>query len=326
MPVMKEFEHKRILSAADPNSVAVYRIRFSKRIVFGSFILALIAAIAFLAPRLAPITYEYSPLAVHLDHINLPPNSVGHLMGTDYLGRDVFAEAIWGSRASLLVGLFAALIAVSFGSIWGSLSAFAGGIVDSLMMRTVDGLLSIPSIILLLALNSLLNAPGIVASLPPFLQSMLNITSYSFGNLPIVTVVTVISATTWLEAARISRAKITSVKSEEYIEAAHSLGMSTFRMLFRHLLPNAASVLMVEATLLVSDAVLMESGLSFLGLGLGPSNPSWGSMLTSAQISLTQGNWWAVFIPGLLITLTVGSVNMIGEGWLEMLGRRHPAA
>jgi peptide/nickel transport system permease protein len=263
---------------------------------------------------------------VHLDNINLPPYSPGHIFGTDYLGRDVFAEAIWGSRASLVVGLFAALIAVSFGSIWGSLSAFAGGIVDAIMMRTVDGLLSIPSIILLLALNALLSAPSIVATLPPPVLSLLHITSYSFGNLPIVTVVAVISATTWLEAARISRAKITSVKSEEYIEAASALGMSTSRMLFRHLLPNAASVLMVEATLLVSDAVLMESGLSFLGLGLGPANPSWGSMLTAAQISLTQGNWWAVFVPGLLITLTVGSVNLIGEGWLEMLGRRHPAA
>lgn len=326
MPVMKEFEHKRILSTTDRSTVAVYRIRFSKRIVFGSMLLAFIAAIAILAPRLAPITYEYSPLSVHLDHINLPPNSPGHLFGTDYLGRDVFAETIWGSRASLIVGLFAALIAVSFGSIWGSLSAFAGGIIDTIMMRTVDGLLSIPSIILLLALNSLLSAPGIVATLPPPMLSFLHITSYSFGDLPIVTVVAVISATTWLEAARISRAKITSVKSEEYIEAATALGMSTRRMLFRHLLPNAASVLMVEATLLVSDAVLMESGLSFLGLGLGPANPSWGSMLSAAQISLTQGNWWAVFIPGLLITLTVGAVNLIGEGWLEMLGRRRPAS
>ncbi len=326
MPVMKEFEHKRILSTTDGSTVAVYRIRFSKRIVFGSMLLAFIAAIAILAPRLAPITYEYSPLSVHLDHINLPPNSPGHLFGTDYLGRDVFAETIWGSRASLIVGLFAALIAVSFGSIWGSLSAFAGGIIDTIMMRTVDGLLSIPSIILLLALNSLLSAPGIVATLPPPMLSFLHITSYSFGDLPIVTVVAVISATTWLEAARISRAKITSVKSEEYIEAATALGMSTRRMLFRHLLPNAASVLMVEATLLVSDAVLMESGLSFLGLGLGPANPSWGSMLSAAQISLTQGNWWAVFIPGLLITLTVGAVNLIGEGWLEMLGRRRPAS
>ncbi|HEY9730728.1 MAG TPA: ABC transporter permease [Drouetiella sp.] len=326
MPVMKEFEHKRILSTTDKGTVAVYRIRFSKRIVFGSMVLALITAIAILAPRLAPITYEYSPLSAHLSLINLPPNSPGHVFGTDYLGRDVFAEAIWGSRASLIVGLFAALIAVSFGSIWGSLSAFAGGIVDTIMMRTVDGLLSIPSIILLLALNALLSAPSIVATLPQPLLTLLHITSYSFGDLPIVTVVAVISATTWLEAARISRAKITSVKSEEYIEAASALGMGTRRMLFRHLLPNAASVLMVEATLLVSDAVLMESGLSFLGLGLGPANPSWGSMLTAAQISLTQGNWWAVFIPGLLITLTVGSVNLIGEGWLEMLGRRHPAA
>lgn len=326
MPVMKEFEHKRILKAHDRHSVHAYRIRLSKRIVFGSVLMALIAALALLAPRLAPITDTYSPLAVHLHSINLPPGSAQHLLGTDYMGRDVFAQAIWGSRASLIVGLIAAVIAVSFGSVWGSLSAFAGGLVDTIMMRIVDGLLSIPSIILLLALNSLLSAPGLVGEFPAAVLAVLRVSSYSYGLLPLVTVVAVISATTWLEAARISRAKITSVKSEEYIESAQSLGMSTARMLFRHLLPNAASVLMVEATLLVSDAVLMESGLSYLGLGLGPSTPSWGSMLSSAQISLTQGNWWAVFIPGLLITSTVGSVNLIGEGWLELLGRRLPSS
>jgi peptide/nickel transport system permease protein len=161
--------------------------------------------------------------------------------------------------------------------------------------------------------------------LPAGVLAALNVTSYSYGLVPLLTIILVISATTWLEAARISHAKVTTVKEEEYIEAARALGMSTTRMIVRHLLPNAASVLMVEATLLVSDAVLMESGLSFLGLGLGPATPSWGSMLSSAQTSLIQGNWWAVFVPGLLISLTVGAVSQIGEGWLDLLGRRLPS-
>jgi len=223
------------------------------------------------------------------------------------------------------VGIIAAVLAVIFGSAWGTFSAFAEGWIDAVMMRIVDGLLSIPSIILLLALNSLISAPGLVSALPAGVLAALNVTSYSYGLVPLLTIILVISATTWLEAARISHAKVTTVKEEEYIEAARALGMSTTRMIVRHLLPNAASVLMVEATLLVSDAVLMESGLSFLGLGLGPATPSWGSMLSSAQTSLIQGNWWAVFVPGLLISLTVGAVSQIGEGWLDLLGRRLPS-
>jgi peptide/nickel transport system permease protein len=148
----------------------------------------------------------------------------------------------------------------------------------------------------------------------------LKVTSFSSGYLPLFTVIVVISATTWLEAARISRSKIQSILLQEYISSARALGIGVVRMLFRHLLPNAAPVLLVEATLLVSDAILMEAGLSFLGLGLGPSTPSWGSMLTSAQSSLIEGNWWAVVVPGLLITITVVGVNLVGEGILEGQG------
>ena len=323
---MKEFEHKRILSAARGSSVSAYRIRFSKRVIYGSALLAIIASLALLAPRIAPLSFTYSPLDIHLDATNVPPFSPAHLLGTDYLGRDVFAQAVWGGRASLSVGIVAAVLAVAFGSVWGTFSAFAEGFIDAVMMRIVDGLLSIPSIILLLALNSLISAPGLISGLPPYVLAALRVNSYSYGLVPLVTVILVISGTTWLEAARISRAKVATVKEEEYIEAARALGMSTIRMMLRHLLPNAASVLMVEATLLVSDAVLMESGLSFLGLGLGPATPSWGSMLSSAQTSLIQGNWWAVFVPGLLISLTVGAVSQIGEGWLDLLGRRLPSA
>lgn len=281
---------------------------------------------ALIAPVAAPLNSDLSPLHIDLSVANLPPASAEHWLGTDNLGRDILAQALWGARSSLIVGLFAAGIAVSIGSLWGALSAIAGGIIDTIMMRAVDGLLSIPSIILLLAINSVVTSPHLIEHVPAFLLQPLRITSYSSGLVPLFTVIVVISATTWLEAARIARARIQVIKSEEYVSAARSIGAGISRLLFKHLLPNAAPVLLVEAALLVSDAVLMEAGLSYLGLGLGPSTPSWGGMLSSAQNSLIQGNWWSVFVPGFLITVTVASVTLFGEGLLARSGGKNSLA
>jgi ABC-type dipeptide/oligopeptide/nickel transport system permease subunit len=292
-----------------------------KGFIFGSVILTVMVILALVAPLIYPLNSDFSPLHLSLSNINLKPGAGGHILGTDYLGRDLGSLATWGARATLTVGVLAALLAVSFGSLWGSFSAFAGGIVDNVMMRIVDGLLSIPNIILLLALNSIFSTPSLSKTMPPFLEGILGVNSHSYGILPLLLVVVVITATSWLEAARITRAKILAIKSEEYLIAAKSLGEDTLSIIIRHLLPNAASVILVEGMLLVSDAILMESGLSFLGLGIGPATPSWGTMLSAAQLSLMKGNWWAVFIPGLLITLTVMAVNLIGEGVLDLFGR-----
>jgi peptide/nickel transport system permease protein len=299
--------------------------RESRRIMFGTITILLLALCAILAPYLVPPQSPLNPILTNLSDVNHPPFSPGHILGTDYLGRDILAQAIWGSRASLAVGLFAATIAVAFGSLWGTISAFAGGLVDGIMMRIVDGMLAIPNIILLLAFNSLISTPGLLQATPPWMLNMLHVTSYSYGLLPLFTVIGVISATTWLEAARITRGKIMTIKGEEYIMAARAVGNGAVGMILRHLLPNASTVILVEATLLVSDAILMESGLSYLGLGLGPATPSWGSMLNSGQLSLVQGNWWAVLVPGALITLTVVAITLLGEGWLELMGvHRNP--
>lgn len=295
-------------------------------IVTGATLICALLSLALIAPVAAPLHTALSPLHVDLSAANLPPGSAQHWLGTDGLGRDVMAQALWGARSSLIVGLFAAGIAVTIGSLWGALSAIAGGIVDSVMMRAVDGMLSIPSIILLLAINSFMTSPHLIEHVPSFLLEPLRITSYSSGLVPLFTVIVVISATTWLEAARIARARIQVIKSEEYVSAARSIGGGVARLLFRHLLPNAAPVLLVEAALLVSDAVLMEAGLSYLGLGLGPSTPSWGGMLTSAQNSLIQGNWWCVFVPGFLITSTVAAVTLFGEGLLKASGGKDSLA
>lgn len=284
--------------------------------ISGITLLIALAALAILAPWLAPEGSSLHPASIDLSASNCPIGTPGHVLGTDHLGRDIFGQAVWGARASLAVGLMAAAVAVTVGSLWGSFSALAGGLVDMIMMRIVDGLLSIPSIVLLLALQALVSTPALAGVLPAPLLQALKVSGYSFGYLPLVTVILVVSATTWLEAARLAHAQVLAVKDKEYVTAARALGVGAAGMLARHLLPNARAVLVVEAALLVSDAVLMESGLSFLGLGLGPGIPSWGGMLAAAQTALIQGNWWAAVVPGLLITATVLAVNLVGEGSL----------
>jgi len=149
--------------------------------------------------------------------------------------------------------------------------------------------------------------------LPPPVLNVLGINSYSDGCLPIVTIVVVIGCTTWLETARLTRARVQSTKSEEFVAAAQSVGLGTWGIIFRHLLPNAANIIKLEGTLLVSEAILIEAGLSFLGLGLGPSTPSWGLMLNSAQSNLLAGNWWSVVVPGCLISLSVLSIQLLAQ-------------
>lgn len=294
--------------------------------ISGACLLAALVLMAVLAPQVSTASGGVSSIEVNLASANLPIGAPGHVLGTDYLGRDILAEAMWGARASLAVGILAAGIAVSVGALWGAFSALAGGAVDTVMMRIVDGLLSIPSLIMVLAFQSLISSPQTAQALPAPLLEALRVTSYSNGLLPFFTIVLVIGATAWLEAARVARAQVMSIKSQEYVLAAQALGLGPVGMLCRHLLPNAAVPLVVEATLLVSDAVLIEAGLSFLGLGLGPAIPSWGGMIASAQTSLIQGNWWAAVTPGLLIATLVVSVNLIGEGWLDLTGsQRHRA-
>lgn len=297
-----------------------YPRRTSVRLYASFALLLFLAALPLLAPIVHPVTPPLTPSHVDLNLVNLEPFSAGHLLGTDSLGRDVVSMALWGARTSLALGVMAALLAVTFGSIWGAVSALIGGITDVVMMRIVDGLLAIPTLILLLALSALVNGPAFAEAMPQFVLAAFNVTSYSLGLLPFATVVTVIAATSWLEAARISHAKISEIKVEEYIEAARALGASTFHTLTRHLFPNASRIIMIQATLLISDAIVMEAGLSFLGLGLSPDTPSWGTMLREASTDLFLGNWWAPVVPAALISLTVLSVNLLGEGLLQLIG------
>ena len=328
MPLLRELRTAELSKSAgfETRDAGGTHNRLGIRLLLGSGIMICLVILGLVAPIVFPMSGSFSPLHLDLNSTNLQPGTNGHLLGTDYLGRDVCSEAVWGARSTLSVGILAALIAVTFGSLWGSFSAFAGGIIDNVMMRIVDGLLAIPNIILLLALNSILSTPALVQSLPAPIVELLGVNNYSYGMMPLVLVIAVISATSWLEAARVARAKVLALRGEEYLVAAKSVGAGAVSTIFRHLLPNAASVLLVEATLLVSDAVLMESGLSFLGLGLGPATPSWGTMLSAAQLSLMEGNWWSVFIPGVLITMTVSAISLLGDGLLELMGQPSTAS
>ncbi len=284
----------------------------------GAAILLLLVSMALLAPLVAPA----DPLSVNLSERNIPPFSAYHILGTDHLGRDLFSQALWGARASLFVGIVSACLASAFGSIWGALSALLGGRLDMIMMRFVDGMLAIPSIVLILLFQSLVSTPTLVNDLPQWLAQILQVSDYSFGYLPIVVVIVIISATSWLEAARLTRAQVLSIMSEDFILAANATGLSRTQMLFKHLLPNAKNIIAAETTLLVSDAVLMEAGLGFLGLGLGPDTPSWGHMLGTAQAGLVEGNWWSASVPGILIAALVLSVNLIGQKTIRTRSHR----
>lgn len=260
--------------------------------------------------------------ASNLAQANIGPlTSAQHPLGTDGLGRDLAAMLAAGAQGSLSVGIFAAVGATVFGNLWGAIAALSGGLAEKIAMRIVDALLSIPSIVLLLFASTFVASPEATRNLPAALNAMLGVTPYSDGFLPYCIVIATIASTTWLESARISRARVLGIMQDDYYQAAIAMGAGTVEILSRHLVPALRGIWIIEATLLTADALIMESGLSFLGLGLGASTPSWGSMLQVAQTSLLYGNIWAAILPGMAIALTALSVYMLGRSYLSLRGQ-----
>lgn len=257
----------------------------------GFLIIAAIFLLAILAPWLAP----YDPDAINVKAILLSPSS-NHWMGTDGLGRDVFSRMLYGGRISLLVGFVAVGISTVIGMILGALAGYYRGWVDTVIMRLVDVMLSIPSFFLILA---------VIAFLTP-----------SIWNVMIV-----IGLTSWMSVTRLVRAEFLSLTNREFILASRSLGAKDFRLIFIHLLPNSLTPIIVSAVLGVASAVLLESGLSFLGLGVQAPQASWGNILTDAKEYL-QFAWWLSVFPGLAIFLTVLGYNLLGEGLRDALDPR----
>lgn len=249
------------------------------------------ATLAVFAHKIAP----YDPTGQDISH-RLEKPSLKHLLGTDDLGRDVFSRVVYGTRISLSVGFIAVGISLIIGVILGAIAGFYGGWVDSLIMRFVDIMFCFPTFFLILM---------IIAMLGPNIYN----------------VMVVIGLTSWPGIARLVRGEILSVKEREYVYAAKALGASDLRIIFRHILPNALSPVLVTATLGVADAILIESGLSFLGLGVQPPMPSWGNILTSGK-DYIQYAWWLTLFPGLAILITILAYNLVGEGIREMIQPR----
>jgi peptide/nickel transport system permease protein len=245
-----------------------------------------------LAVALAPLLTPYSFSEQHLDQILQGPSGK-HLLGTDQLGRDELTRLLYGGRVSLLVGLGVALVSAVVGTLLGAVAGFYGGRLDNAIMRLTDLFLAIPLLVLL-----------IIAS------------SATHGH--ILDIVLVISLALWMFLARIVRGLFLSLREKEYVEAARAVGASDARIIFRHMLPNAAGVIIVNVTLTVAIAILTESLLSFLGFGIQPPTPTWGNMLDDGRSLMTIAGW-LVWFPGLAILLVVLCVNFLGDGLRDAL-------
>ncbi len=289
--VKEEFVFQATLRYDTFLSIAWRRFRKHKPAIVGACVLGLLV----LGTILVPVVTNYDPGRTHILAKYSPP-SLAHPMGTDGLGRDLFVRAMDGGRISLLIGLTSMFLAVIIGTSVGAMAGFYGGILDNILMRTVDVMLTLPVLFVAILVTQLLRA-GVV----PFLSA---------GILPIILVIAV---TSWMSVARLVRASYLSIKEKEFVEAARSAGAKNWRLIVRHILPNAMSPIIVAATLRVGTAIITEAGLSFLGFGVQPPTPSWGNMLNNAQAELGYAPWTAIF-PGLFIFLTVISVNYIGDG------------
>ncbi len=267
---------------------------------------AIVVLLMVLLAIAAPVATKYTPDKVDFGSRYLAP-SLSHIMGTDSLGRDEFTRVLYGGRISIAVGLIATALGLIFGIIVGAIGGFYGGWVDNLAMRLTDLMLALPRLFVLILMTMLLRNANV-----PWLQS-------SGG---IAAIILVIATLSWMTVARLVRGSFLSLKEKEFIEAARALGAGNSRIIWKHLLPNAMSPIIVAGTLRVASSIITEAGLSFLGFGVQPPTPSWGNMLENAQDEMLKGHLWLAFFPGLVIFIIVISVNYVGDGLRDALDPR----
>ena len=273
---MLSYRHKKLI-----RSFLISRI-----IIYGCVLLVLVV-LAFFAPYLAP----YDPIQISMEG-RKPPN-IDHIFGTDRLGRDIFSRVMYGTKFSLTIGIISVSIGLTIGTIMGVISAYYGGIIDTIIMRFIDALLAFPGILLALVVIAVLG-PGLI-------NVMLAV---GISSVP--------------EYARLARGKVLSVMQLEYIEAIHSLGGSNLRIIVKHIIPNISAPITILATLQVGNAILVGSGLSFLGMGAQPPTPEWGLMTAEGRNFISQA-WWISTFPGIAILITVISINQFGDGLREAI-------
>lgn len=257
-------------------------VRMSRGLVVAVVVGAVLLAAAALAPWVAP----YAPDAIDLAGRRAGP-SMAHWFGTDDLGRDVLTRVLFGGRVSLLIGVLSALLTAALGAGIGATAASAGRWVDALLMRVADALLAVPRLPLLMIVSVILQ-PGVLL------------------------LTALVALVSWMETSRVIRGEVIAVRARGFVEAAHALGTGPVAALFRHVAPNVLPTLAVSATLAVGRAILLESALSFFGVGVQPPTASWGNMLYQAQATMSSEPWLALF-PGAAILVAVLVVNRLGE-------------
>ncbi len=259
------------------------KTRYSALFWVGALLVSVMGLCALCAPLIAP----FPPAEINLDALLAPPSAL-HPLGTDSLGRDVLSRMLYGAQVSLAVGFIAVGISTLLGVVLGALAGFYGRWLDSALMRFVDVMLAFPSFFIILA---------VIAFLEP----------------SIINIMVVIGLTSWMGTARLVRGEFLRLKSMDYIAAARLAGVPAWRLMLQHLLPNAMAPVLVTATLGIAGAVLLESGLSFLGIGVQPPTPSWGNILLDGKANVEIA-WWLSLFPGLAILLAVLGFNLLGEG------------
>jgi peptide/nickel transport system permease protein len=263
----------------------------NKLAVFGAGIIIALSLMAICAPLIS----THDPAEINIKDALSPP-SLGHFLGTDQLGRDIFSRMVYGSRVALSIGLVAVGIAAVIGVLLGAIAGFYGGRIDSTIMRFVDIMLCFPRFFLILS---------VVAVVGP----------------NIFNVMVIIGLTGWMGIARLIRAEILSLKSRDFVSASKALGASNLYIIFRHLIPNGIGPALVSFVFGVAGAILTEAGLSYLGLGVQPPKPSWGNILFEGRAVLGVG-WWMILFPGLAILISVLSFNLFGEGLRDIINPR----
>lgn len=269
---------------------SVFRHQLGGRIGLGIVLFIVLFSFA------GPLFYRTDQVHTSIDQATQAPSNA-HPLGTDEVGYDVLGRLMVGGQTSLEVGIAAALIATSFGILWGAIAGFFGGLLDALMMRVVDALVAIPALFLLVVLGTI-----VTPSVP--------------------VLVLVVGGIAWLVPARLIRAETLSLRTREFVDAVRVMGGSEARIVLRHILPNAIGTVVVNTTFQVADAILTVAALSFLGLGVPPPAANWGSMLSSGVDFTFAGYWWLIYPAGVAIVLTVVAFNVIGDALRESLDVR----
>ena len=270
---------------------AFARLRKNKLAMIGLVVIIFMVIIALLTPWIAPYSYEEQNL-----NLGATPPSAEHWLGTDVFGRDQLTRVLYGSRVSLMVGFIATAVALLIGVLWGTIAGYVGGRVDAIMMRFVDVLYALPFAIFIILLTVV------------------------FGR-SLLLLFLAIGAVEWLTMARIVRGQVLSLKQQEFIEAAVAMGLSRWQIMRRHLIPNVLGPIIVYTTLTIPSVILLESFLSFLGLGIQPPQSSWGSLISYGVETMEEYPWLLIF-PGLTLSITLFSLNFLGDGLRDAMDPR----